>query len=132
MGPEEMNLEMLGKKIEAIQYTLSEQKESKIWKVLLIIVPIFLTSILGAILSKGQAQIQQSIEENGKFLSTGLALSEQYYIRELDACEKIQAQLVPLSELLQDVKVNRPYSRGDANDHLTALNEVFTAKSLYL
>ncbi|HXZ81829.1 MAG TPA: hypothetical protein VEG30_18015 [Terriglobales bacterium] len=106
---------------------------SRSWQLIVLLVPILLTTWLSFRTSAMQAVANQQLEKQNQLFSQQLQLSEELYKRRFDAYEKVYTKLVEIDEKLQ--------VRGDAQqaewnrvnaDGITQLNQLLDVNKLHM
>jgi|ERR1043166_1521608 hypothetical protein len=102
----------------------TEPKESRKWKVGMVLLPIFLSAILGFMIFNAQQRIQKDVSDKSENLKTQLALMQEFYKKKLSVYEEVHRQIASLVDSLQSVQIN-PESVGKASENLRAVNQTY-------
>lgn len=101
------------------------------WKVLMVVLPIILSSILGFMIFNAQQRIQKDVSDKSENLKTQLALMQEFYKKKLTVYEEVHGQIASLVDSLQSVQIN-PESVGKASESLRLVNQTYKINNLYL
>jgi hypothetical protein len=111
--------------VEEQPHAVSEASSSKVWQLVLLLVPIFLTTWLTYSVSQKEDNIKQKIDEQSQLFSQQVQLSEELYKRRFDAYDKLYVQLVQLNGKLDpDKRSEESKSNTDSAIELSELLEL--------
>jgi hypothetical protein len=93
------------------------------------------TSLLSAVLSllswHAQTNVQEKLDENSKYLSTQLSLTEDFYKKRLEAYEETYHNVALLTDALAQADVDVE-SKNKAMDGLVVLQKSYKKNKLYM
>ena len=120
--------------LESIQESINELKksgENKKWQLVTIILPVVLTTILGALGFFWQQRIQTNFDQKAKELSSKLALAEEYFKRQLDVYQEVHKHMILTQSALRDLKTGAG-AATQVNHHLTQLSQARAVNTIYI
>jgi hypothetical protein len=132
--------------LQAIQRALAtpskqDSKESRSWQLLVLVVPVVLTSILAALGYAAQARLQEGVESSTRLVSSKIArsdelfksriaLGEELYKRRLNIYEKAYVRMLALQRGIREYQTTR--DQRAMNNSLAALNSYYNENAIYL
>lgn len=102
------------------------QSESKIIKAFYVALPVLLGFLVWAL----QLKTNQKIDSTSKELATRLALTEEYYKKQLSIYEDADGKMASIVEELRDMRVD-PSRRAVAADDVRNLSELVKTKKIF-
>lgn len=113
-----------------IRRQIQEHAESKLWKILYIVIPV----LLGFFVWVLQLRTNERIDSESKKLAARLALTEEFYKKKLGVYEDVDRQMVIIVGALNDLRLdpNSGEQRAGAADSVRKLSEISKMNDLYI
>lgn len=105
---------------------VKQQSESKILKAFYVALPVLLGFFVWAL----QLKTNQKIDSTSKELATRLALTEEYYKKQLAIYEDADGKMASIVEELRDMRAD-PSRRTPATDDVRNLSELVKTKKIF-
>jgi hypothetical protein len=105
--------------------------EIQVRKLLWVAVPSIASAVLSLMIWTAQSKVQQRMDENSKYLSTQLSLTQDLYKKKLAAYEETYHNVAFLVEALSHAKTS-VQSKTQAMDRLQALQVSYRQNKLYM
>ncbi|HXX12850.1 MAG TPA: hypothetical protein VEK05_15140 [Burkholderiales bacterium] len=136
IDPSTPHIERLAQAIDDLKSTLLTELKAKDpgwWRVVQLILPVVLTSLLGLVVWNFQSNIQRSLDEKASRLQAQLGVTQHLYEQRLTAYKELYDKAWEVHLSIQDVKTNASkatLARKHLHDSLKALSVVQNANKI--
>jgi len=126
--------EIVSSSIDAAKEEILNQLKSKdpwSWRILSIVLPIIVTSLIGWFIFMGQTRIQNSINIESSKLAMRLNLAHDLYTQKFKVYMELYNSIVSLSSSLKDSRIH-PEDRTHTHDNIEKLSNLSDSNKLII
>lgn len=109
----------------------TKERESRVWPIMMTVLPVLLTVGLGWWVTRAQMQITKTIDDQKQELTTRLALTQEYQKRKLDVYQECTKNASNLTQALEALRMD-PGDQKAASDAVHDLYSCTQNNVLYV